>query len=90
MFATPLRADFALVKAWRGDRVGNLVYHRTTRNFNPMMATAGRVTIAEVEHLVEPGELDPDHVVTPGIFVKHVIQGNHYDKHIEKRTVRPA
>ena len=90
VFATPLRADFALVKAWRGDRVGNLVYHRTTRNFNPMMATAGRVTIAEVEHLVEPGELDPDHVVTHGIFVRHVIQGNHYDKHIEKRTVRPA
>jgi len=86
----PLRAQFSLVKAWKGDRWGNLVYRKTARNFNPMMATAGRVTIAEVEHLVEPGELDPDHVVTPGIFVKHVIQGNHYDKHIEKRTVRPA
>ena len=90
VLATPLKADFAFVKAWKGDRVGNLVYRRTARNFNPMMATAGRVTIAEVEHLVEPGEIDPDHVVTPGIFVQHVIQGSHYDKHIEKRTVRPA
>jgi 3-oxoacid CoA-transferase subunit A len=90
VFATPLGADFAFVKAWKGDRLGNLVYRRTTRNFNPMMATAGRVTIAEVEHLAEPGEIDPDHVVTPGIFVQHIIQGSHYDKHIEKRTVRPA
>lgn len=90
VFVTPLRADFALVKAWKGDRTGNLVYRRTTRNFNPMMATAGRVTIAEVEHLVEPGEIDPDHVVTPGIYVQHIIQGSHYDKQIERRTVRPA
>jgi 3-oxoacid CoA-transferase subunit A len=90
VLAMPLKADFAFVKAWKGDRVGNLVYRRTARNFNPMMATAGRVTIAEVEHLVEPGEIDPDHVVTPGIFVQHIIQGNRYDKHIEKRTVRPA
>jgi 3-oxoacid CoA-transferase subunit A len=84
----PLTADFAFVKAWRGDSVGNLVYRRTARNFNPVMATAGRVTIAEVEHLVEPGEIDPDHVVTPGIFVRHVLQGEKYEKRIEKRTVR--
>jgi len=84
----PLRADFAFVHAWRGDRVGNLVYRRTARNFNPVMATAARVTIAEVEHLVEPGEIDPDHVVTPGIFVKHIFQGAKYEKRIEKRTVR--
>jgi 3-oxoacid CoA-transferase subunit A len=84
----PLRADFAFVKAWRGDRAGNLVYRRTARNFNPVMATAATATIAEVEHLVEPGEIDPDHVVTPGIFVKHVLQGVRYEKRIEKRTVR--
>ncbi len=90
VFEKPLRADFALVKAWKGDRVGNLVYRRTTRNFNPMMATAARVTIVEVEQLVEPGQIDPDHVVTPGIFVKYIIHGRHYDKHIEKRTLRPA
>jgi 3-oxoacid CoA-transferase subunit A len=85
---SPLRADFAFVKAWKGDRAGNLVYRRTARNFNPVMATAARVTIAEVEHLVEPGEIDPDHVVTPGIFVKHILQGQRYEKRIEKRTVR--
>jgi len=84
----PLHADFAFVKAWKGDRTGNLVYRRTARNFNPMMATAARVTIAEVEHLVEPGEIDPDHVVTPGIFVKYILQGEHYEKRIEKRTIR--
>jgi 3-oxoacid CoA-transferase subunit A len=84
----PLVADFAFVKAWKGDRAGNLVYRRTARNFNPVMATAARVTIAEVEHLVEPGEIDPDHVVTPGIFVRHVLQGERYEKRIEKRTVR--
>ena len=84
----PLRADFAFVKAWRGDRLGNLIYRRTARNFNPVMATAARVTIAEVEQLVEPGDIDPDHVVTPGIFVKHIIQGDHYEKRIEKRTLR--
>ena len=86
----PLKADFALVKAWKGDRVGNLMYRRTARNFNPVMATAARVTIAEVEQLVDPGAIDPDHVHTPGIFVKHVIQGAHYDKRIEKRTLRTA
>ena len=85
---TPLHADFAFVKAWRGDRVGNLLYRKTARNFNPVMATAADVTIAEVEHLVEPGEIDPDHVVTPGIFVRHILQGERYEKRIEKRTVR--
>ena len=84
----PLTADFALVKAHTGDTHGNLVYRRTARNFNPVMATAGRVTIAEVEHLVEPGAIDPDAVVTPGIFVQHVLAGGPYEKRIEKRTVR--
>src|SRR5437764_4204155 len=84
----PLRADFAFVKAYKGDRLGNLIYRRTARNFNPVMATAARVTIAEVEELVEPGELNPDHVVTPGIFVRHIVRGARYEKRIEKRTVR--
>ncbi len=90
VFEKPLRADFAFVKAFRGDRLGNLVYRRTARNFNPMMATAAKVTIAEVEQLVEPGTLDPDAVVTPGIFVKYVVQGPGYEKRIERRTVRQA
>jgi 3-oxoacid CoA-transferase subunit A len=85
-----LRADYALVKAWRGDRAGNLVYRKTARNFNPMMATAARITIAEVEDLVETGTLDPDHVVTPGIYVKRILQGERYAKRIERRTVRQA
>jgi 3-oxoacid CoA-transferase subunit A len=85
---SPLRADFAFVHAWRGDRAGNLTYRRTARNFNPVMATAARITIAEVERLVEPGEIDPDHVVTPGIFVRHVVEGTKYEKRIEKRTIR--
>jgi 3-oxoacid CoA-transferase subunit A len=84
----PLGADFAFVHAWKGDRVGNLVYRRTARNFNPVMATAARVTIAEVEELVEPGAIDPDHVITPGIFVKHIVEGEKFEKRIEKRTVR--
>ncbi len=84
----PLSADFAFVKAWKGDRAGNLIYRKTSRNFNPMMATAARVTIAEVEHLVEPGELDPDGIHTPGIYVKRIIQGRDYAKHIEKKVVR--
>jgi 3-oxoacid CoA-transferase subunit A len=84
----PLLADFAFVKAHKGDRLGNLVYRRTARNFNPMMATAARVTIAEVEQLVEPGALDPDAIATPGIFVRHVVQATGYEKKIEKRTVR--
>src|SRR3954452_25254978 len=86
----PLRADFAFVKAWKGDRLGNLVYRRTARNFNPVMATAAQITIAEVEELVEPGAIDPDHIVTPGIFVKHIFRGDRYEKRIEKRTVRGA
>jgi 3-oxoacid CoA-transferase subunit A len=85
-----LKADFALVKAWKGDKWGNLVYRKTARNFNPMMATAAKVTIAEVEHLVEPGELDPDTVHTPSIFVKRIFEGELYEKRIEKRTVRAA
>jgi 3-oxoacid CoA-transferase subunit A len=84
----PLLADFAFVKAHKGDRLGNLVYRRTARNFNPMMATAARVTIAEVEQLVEPGAVDPDAIVTPGIFVRYVVQTTGYEKKIEKRTVR--
>jgi len=83
-----LTADFALVKAWKGDRLGNLVYRKTARNFNPMMATAARMTIAEVEHLVEPGEIDPDAVMTPGIYVKRIVQGETYQRRIERRTVR--
>jgi 3-oxoacid CoA-transferase subunit A len=83
-----LHADFAFVKAWKGDAVGNLVYRRTSRNFNPVMATAARFTIAEVEHLVEPGQLDPDLVHTPGIYVKRVLQGANYAKQIEKRVLR--
>ena len=85
---TPLKADFAFVKAWRGDRSGNLVYRKTARNFNPVMATAAAVTIAEVEHLVEPGELDPDQIHTPSIYVQRIIQGDSYEKWIEQRTVR--
>jgi 3-oxoacid CoA-transferase subunit A len=84
----PLHADFAFVRARRGDRLGNLVYHRTARNFNPVMATAARVTIAEVEELVHPGQIDPDHIVTPGIFVRHIIRGAAYENRIEKRTVQ--
>ena len=82
-----LRADFAFVKAWKGDHWGNLVYRKTARNFNPMMATAAQITIAEVEHLVEPGELDPDLVHTPSVFVKRIFQGGQFEKRIEKRTV---
>jgi 3-oxoacid CoA-transferase subunit A len=85
-----LKADFALIKAWKGDKWGNLVYRKTARNFNPMMATAAAVTIAEVEHLVDPGELDPDMVHTPSIFVKRIFQGDLYERRIEKRTVRKA
>jgi 3-oxoacid CoA-transferase subunit A len=80
--------DLAIVKAWRGDHEGNLVYRRTARNFNPMAATAGRVCVAEVEQLVAEGEIDPDHVHTPGIFVDRIVQGARYEKRIEQRTVR--
>jgi 3-oxoacid CoA-transferase subunit A len=83
-----LHADFSIVKAWKGDRFGNLVYRKTTRNFNPMIAAAGRVTVAEVEILVEPGELEPDQIHTPGIYVQRIIKGAKYEKPIEQRTVR--
>jgi 3-oxoacid CoA-transferase subunit A len=83
-----LRADFALIKAWKGDRAGNLIYRKTARNFNPMMATAARITIAEVEELVETGTLDPDQIMTPGIYVKRILHGPHYEKQIERRTTR--
>ena len=85
-----LTADFSLVKAWKGDRHGNLIYRATARNFNPVMATAGRVTIAEVEELVEPGELDPDLVHTPGVYVQRVVVGQSYVKRIERRVTREA
>lgn len=85
---TGLTADLSLVKAWKGDTEGNLIYRKTARNFNPMMATAGRVTIAEVEELVEAGSLDPDQIHTPGIFVQRIFQGTTYVKPIEQRTVR--
>ena len=84
-----LRADLAIVRAWKGDSHGNLVYRKTARNFNAPMATAGKVTVAEVEHLVEPGELDPDMIHTPGIFVNRIVAGAHYERLIEKRTTRP-
>lgn len=83
-----LTADFALVKAWKGDTLGNLIFKGTARNFNPMMATAGKITVAEVEHLVEPGTLDPHHIQVPGIFVQRIFQGKGYEKRIEQRTVR--
>ena len=83
-----LAADFAFVKAWKGDTWGNLIYRKTSRNFNPVMATAARVTIAEVESLVETGELEPDSVHTPAIYVKRIFQCSNYEKRIEKRTVR--
>jgi 3-oxoacid CoA-transferase subunit A len=81
-------ADFALVKAWKGDAMGNLVFRSTARNFNPMMAMAGKITIVEVEELVPLGALDPDHIHTPGIYVHRIFQGVNYEKRIEQRTVR--
>ena len=83
-----LVADLAVIHAWKGDHEGNLVYRKTARNFNPVMATAGRVTVAEVEHLVEPGDIDPDHIHTPGVFVKRIVHPASFDKRIEQRTVR--
>jgi 3-oxoacid CoA-transferase subunit A len=83
-----LRADFSIVKAWKGDTAGNLVYRGTARNFNPMMAAAGKITIAEVEELVQPGELDPNGIHTPGIYVQRIFKGEHYEKRIEQRTLR--
>ena len=90
LLETALRADFALVKAWKGDSFGNLVYRKTARNFNPEMATGARITIAEVEHLVPVGELNPDQVHTPSIYVHRIIQGSAYEKRIEKRAVRKS
>jgi len=86
---TALHADLSIVKAWKGDSEGNLIYRKTSRNFNPMMATAGKVTVAEVEELVPLGSLDPDHIHTPGIYVQRIIQGGTYSKRIEHRTTRP-
>jgi 3-oxoacid CoA-transferase subunit A len=83
-----LVADLAIVHAWKGDTEGNLVYRKTARNFNPMMATASKVTVAEVEHLVEPGRIDPDHIVTPGVYVQRIVHVLNAQKHIEQRTVR--
>lgn len=83
-----ITGDYALVKAWKGDKFGNLVYRKTARNFNPMVATAGKITIAEVEELVEVGELEPDQVHTPGVFVQRIIQGVNYQKRIEQKTIR--
>ncbi len=85
-----LTSDFALIRAWKGDRLGNLVYRKTARNFNPMMAAAAKITIAEVEHLVEVGELDPDLIHTPSIYVQRIVQGEFYERTIERRTVRKA
>ncbi len=88
LLETAFEADFAIVKAWKGDRSGNLIYKDTARNFNPLMAMAAKTTIAEVEELVEDGELDPNFIHTPGIFVQHIFQGTGYEKRIEQRTVR--
>src|SRR5258708_7278243 len=85
---TGLVADLSIVHAWKGDTEGNLVYRKTARNFNPMMATAGKITVAEVEHLVEPGQIDPDHIITPGIFVNRIVHVPSAVKHIEARTTR--
>ena len=85
---TGLVADLSIVHAWKGDTEGNLVYRKTARNFNPMMATAGKITVVEVEHLVEPGEIDPDHIMTPGIFVQRIVHVKNPQKRIEVRTVR--
>jgi 3-oxoacid CoA-transferase subunit A len=85
-----LTADFAFVKAWKGDKWGNLIYRKTARNFNPVMATAARVTIAEVEHLVEVGQLEPDSIHTPAVYIRRIFQGQKYEKRIERRTVRKA
>ena len=84
---TALSADFAIVKAWKGDTAGNLIYKGTARNFNPLMAMAGKITIAEVEELVSPGELDPNQIHTPGIFVQRIFKGSNYEKRIEQRTI---
>jgi len=89
IFEKPLKADYAIVRAWKGDKWGNLVFRKTARNFSPMMCTAARITIAEVEHLVEVGELDGDQIHVPSVYVRRIFQGSNYQKWIEKRTVRP-
>ncbi len=88
IFEKPLKADYAIVRAWKGDKWGNLVFRKTARNFSPMMCTAARIAIAEVEHLVEVGELDGDQIHVPSVYVKRIFQGSNYQKWIEKRTVR--
>ena len=90
IFEKPLKADYAIVRAWKGDKWGNLVFRKTARNFSPMMCTAARITIAEVENLVELGELDPDSIHVPSVYVKRIFKGGNYQKWIEKRTVRSA
>ena len=90
IFEKPLKADYAIVRAWKGDRWGNLVFRKTARNFSPMMCTAARITIAEVEHLVDIGELDGDQIHVPSIYVKRIFQGSNYQKWVEKRTVRAS
>ena len=90
IFEKPLKADYAIVRAWKGDKWGNLVFRKTARNFSPMMCTAARIAIVEVEHLVEVGELEPDQIHVPSVFVKRIFQGKNYEKPIEKRTVRAA
>ena len=89
IFEKPLKADYAIVRAWKGDKWGNLVFRKTARNFSPNMCTAARITIAEVEHLVEVGELDGDQIHVPSVYVRRIFQGSNYQKWIEKRTVRP-
>jgi len=90
IFEKPLRADYAIVRAWKGDKWGNLVFRKTARNFSPMMCTAARITIAEVENLVEVGEIEPDQVHVPSVYVKRIFRGSNYQKWVEKRTVRPG
>jgi 3-oxoacid CoA-transferase subunit A len=90
IFETPIKADYAIVRAWKGDKWGNLQFRKTARNFGPMMCTAAKITLVEVEHLVEVGELEPDSVHVPSVYVKRIFQGSNYQKWIEKRTVRTA
>jgi 3-oxoacid CoA-transferase subunit A len=90
IFEKPLKADYAIVRAWKGDKWGNLVFRKTARNFSPMMCTAARITIAEVENLVEVGEIEPDQVHVPSVYVQRIFKGSNYQKWIEKRTVRKA
>jgi 3-oxoacid CoA-transferase subunit A len=90
IFEKPLKGDYAIVRAWKGDKWGNLVFRKTARNFSPMMCTAARITIAEVENLVEVGELDPDTIHVPSVYVKRIFKGSNYQKWVEKRTVRSA